>query len=238
MTSRRVLVALLVAGGMAPAALAAPDSLVVFRSGKTMRVSAHREEGDWVYLTVSPRANPKDEPSEIGVRKDSILRFDTPQVAPDPVGSAGIAGASANGVVQPMSEIDALAAAESSRPGGPRMDEAREKIMESVPAAGTPEGHLAMQQDSLGTVPRAGGGGGGGPEWDVDPEKAGAGSVIRAPLRNMKMSKKYIDRARQLHEQRQAAKAAAAAAAAAKTEAGGTPPPGETPPPPPQSPRP
>ena len=237
MTSRRVLVALLVAWGMAPAAAA--DSLVVFRSGKTMRVSSHREEGKWVFLTVSKRSNPKDEPSEIGVLKDSILRYETPQVAGGPIDppSAGGIGQAANGVIREMSEADALAAAMSSRPGGPRMDEARAQIDDSVPAADTLEGNKALVQQ--GGVPLAGGGGGGGgpaPEWEIDPEKAGAGSVIRAPLRNMKMSQKYIDRARQLHEQRQAAKAAAAAAAA-KAAQGGTPQ-GEAPPPPPQSPQP
>ena len=234
MTRRRVVLALLVAWGLAPTSAASPDSLVVFRSGKTMRVASHREEGQWVFLTVSPRSNPKDEPSEIGVLKDSILRYETPQVSSGPIdpGPSG-AGQAANGVVHEMTEADGLAAAMSTRPGGPSMDEAKQQL-DSIPAAGTLEGNQALVEDSLAAgVPLAGGSGGGGPEWNIDPEKSGAGSVIRAPLRNMKMSKKYIDRARQLWEQQQAAKAAAAAQGAAA----GTPS-GETPPPPPQSPQP
>ena len=69
---------------LACALLAAPSiateesndgSIIFFKNGRALRVAAYRVEGDWAYLTVSQRADPEEEPSELIVRRDSIERL-------------------------------------------------------------------------------------------------------------------------------------------------------------------
>jgi hypothetical protein len=179
---------------LVPTLASATDSLVFFKNGRVLRVLDHRDEGEWVFLVVGePRPNPKDPkeegPNEIGVRADSIDRIEDAKGGPKRRTAIANSGRSANGVVRPMSEEDARAAALSSTAGGGSMAEALAKVanVPNVPTQGTAE---AKQYRPTSNAP------------DIEPGSSIAGWEMKKGLKNLRPPKHLLDRAKMLNEQK------------------------------------
>jgi hypothetical protein len=179
---------------LVPTLASAADSLVFFKNGRVLRVLETRDEGEWIFLVVGePRPNPKDPeeegPNEIGVRADSIDHIEDAKGGPRRRTGIANSGRSANGVVRPMTEEDARAAALSSTPGGGSMAEAMAKVanVPNVPTQGTAE---AKQYRPTSNVP------------EIEPGKSIAGWEMKKGLRNMRPPRYLVERAKALNEQR------------------------------------
>jgi hypothetical protein len=180
--------------GLAPTLASAADSLVFFKNGRVLRVLDHREEGEWVFLVVGePRPvvnDPSEEgPNEIGVRADSIDHIEEAEGGPRRQASIPNSGRAANGVVRPMTEADARAAALSSTAGGGSLAEAMEKVAKvpNVPMKGSAE---AKQYKPSSSPP------------DIEPGSSIAGYEMKKHYRNLRPPKHLLERAKFLNEQR------------------------------------
>ena len=215
------LLALLLAGSLPAAELADgavidSESVVYFTNGRALRVAGLRVEGDWVYLTVSKRAEPEEEPSEIGVLRAQIHHLEEDDAVEKSMAHVPITqrGRMANGARRdgPANVVQAQV---KEQPGAD---------VPHVPAAGSAEARMYKPRSSA-------------PE--IDPDKAGAGSRFFKPLRNLRVPQRYKEGARKHNElrelQRQLAEEAEARGEEApcvlpnfKLPAGYEPPPGYT----------
>lgn len=155
------------------------ESIIFFKNGRALRVAGFRVDGDWAYLTVSQRADPEEEPSEIVVRRDSIARLTEDTAAEKALGGVSShrrGGRTANGRV-PKLTPSGLPFAEVRGSGGgsiphvPDMDSAEARMYK--PRSSSP---------------------------DIDMAKAGAGHIFYEPLRHLKVPQRYKNAARQYKE--------------------------------------
>lgn len=164
------------------------ESIIFFKNGRALRVAGYRIDGDWVYLTVSKRANPDEEPSEIGVLRATIARLEEDTATRGRGGNVPVSqrGRVANGITPsgfPLAEV-------RRAPRG---------SIPHVPAAGTAEARKYKPRSS---------------SPDIDPAKLTAGYVYSEPLRNRRVPQRYIEAARQYNELRRRERQLAAIAAA------------------------